>query len=223
MRGAGSGTADVDGGLDGGLPPPTDAGPPSWSCDAGDADLVVCLDFEDSLADGSSRENHADGSGLTFADGPEGRTLVLGADSTIRIAHSPSLELDRFTFSVRVWFDALPETGRVAVIDKPGYSIFVFPGGDFWCSGGGTIRAYGSGAIAPRAWVRIACVHDGETMRALVDGVEVDRAETSGSVSTTSDPLHVGEDSPTAGDQLIGRLDSLRIWRRALTDGELVE
>ena len=62
--------------------------------------------------------------------------------------------------------------------------------------------------------------YDGATVRLYVNGALVSTKTASGSIATTSLPLHIGGNSGL-GEWFQGRLDDIRVYNRALTVAEI--
>ncbi len=70
------------------------------------------------------------------------------------------------------------------------------------------------------AWIHVAATYDGETMRVYFNGVLRDSLARSGTIPVSSDPLHVGNRSPSGGTQIYlfnGKVDDLLILPYQLT------
>jgi len=110
-------------------------------------------------------------------------------------------------FSIDRWvtLDVLPAVGRVGLADKNGqFGVF---------TAGGAAAEYTG--VSAATWFHVACTHDGSTLRLYVDGRERGTA-TGPPPGFGTATLNLGEDSPSGGDQLGGRLDEVRLWTRAL-------
>jgi len=125
---------------------------------------------------------------------------------------------------------------KVTAFDKP-YQAIVTKGDTRWrlqrysntnciqfvCTGvtGGDI--HGSRNVNDGQWHHIAGVYDGTDNRIFlyVDGVEDVNQVTSGSISTNSAPVYIGENSEQRGRYFNGAIDQVRIYNKALTAPEI--
>lgn len=80
-----------------------------------------------------------------------------------------------------------------------------------------------SGDIAADTWYHVAGVYDGSTMRIYVDGVEVGSVAKTGSIDTNAAvAAAIGNQPSGAGDKgFDGKIDSVQIFSRALSQGEI--
>ncbi len=110
---------------------------------------------------------------------------------------------------------ALPTSGRMGVWDIGGqHSAWVRDGGAFTCR---SIRV--DAALRVDTWTHVACVFDGDSSKAYVDGV---LAATGSSSPGTPGPgdIRIGANSPD-GDYFEGLIDEMRIFRGVRTDAEI--
>jgi len=74
--------------------------------------------------------------------------------------------------------------------------------------------------VGTGTWTHLAATYDTFKMRVFVDGRLVAVSTQSGLVSTNANPLTLG-DRPGSGEQFTGRLDEVRILKRALSETEV--
>lgn len=89
---------------------------------------------------------------------------------------------------------------------------------------GATLRNVKSATtIVNGSWKHIVGTYDGSTMKIYVDGSLSNSASFSGSIATTSAVLGIGHDITDGGNNvhLIGAIDEVGIWSRALTSDEV--
>ncbi|MAQ15587.1 MAG: hypothetical protein CMN30_12440 [Sandaracinus sp.] len=195
---------------------PPDLGPPPY-CNGQDG-LVGCYTFDgaSAYADESGNGNDLIGNSVNPGLGAIGTALWLNGSSSLFAEDSPSLDPSaRFSVELFLWVDDLPNGGqRRGVLDKNGqFGIFLYAPDTIRCSGGGG-SAETTGIVVDR-WTHVACTHDGSTVRLYVDGDEV-ATGTGGAPGSGNAALHLGEDSPDGDDQLVGRLDEVRLWTRVV-------
>lgn len=199
-----------------------DAGPRPF-CDAADPELVGCFRFEDTTDDASGAALSISATDVGFDQGISGRAAVFTAESELRIAETAALDVGALTIEMWVRPDALPaDPARAALLDNSGqYSVFVFGGATVRCSGNGEIRL--GDVLTVGAWTHVACVHDGQSITLYIDGV----ARLTGAAGALSPAgtggSNIGSDNPGGDDDFIGRIDELRIFRRARTADEVCE
>jgi hypothetical protein len=212
---ADGGGSPVDGGgqisgSDGG---PEDAGPDALFCD----EAVACFRFE-------GETSGLEITGATVAPGRIGFGLDRDANSD---AIGPTLETVRFTggssMELFARVDALPASGRVALIDKQGQmGIFVLPGGVLTCRTSSLDLVCDGDPVAEGEWFHAACTHGPGEAVLYRDGVPCDTIASSGP-NDGAEALRLGEDSPDGGDELTGGLDEVRVFAAARTAAEVAE
>lgn len=183
-----------------------------------DPSLVLCMRFEGSVVD-EARAQIVEVTGTpAFEPGVAGTALTLDANLTVHIANGPAWTYSALSFEVWVKPAALPQAGaRAGLIDKNNsFGVFLQPNGAVTC----TMKGAASAVVAAVGqWVHIACVNDGTTTKLYADGVE--RASVpAGTVALTPDLAAIGSNSPS-GSPFVGALDSLRLFARARTPGEI--
>lgn len=199
-------------------PTPT-AGP---FCDPADADLGACYRFESNGADESQYVVNAALTSVAFAPFNNGDAAELSAGSGIEVADSIVWDGPELTVEMFVRADSLPATGRAGLLDKDGQmGIFLRPDGRIYCVSGGVGLVTTTNAIATAVWTHVACVIAPTTIALHLDGVLDAAAIPTGGIGANGGPIRVGEDSPSGNDQLLGGVDSLRVWRRARTVAEI--
>ncbi len=226
-----SGATGVDAGdkddPDGGAPQPA-------LCD--EPDLVLCLTFDDgTAANGVGNGLEADlARDLTSAVGVVGKAGGFSATTAVHFPEDARLDLTALTVEGFVWLDAPPAPGgRSVVLDNDGQYGMVLrqvnpPGPTperpfVTCHANGEVRAATPTELG--RWYHVACVHDGEGLTIYVDGEVAGDAnqETPRTDRTNGTAIgQNGDNSPsTVAEPLIGRIDEVRIWSRALSPAEI--
>ena len=191
-------------------------------CDAADADLGACYRFESNGVDESQYAVNATLTAVAFAPFNGGDAVELFAGSGIEVADSNVWDGPGLTVEMFVRADSLPATGRVGLLDKDGQmGIFLRPDGRIYCVSGGVGLVTTTSAIATAVWTHVACVIAPATIELHLDGVLDAATIPTGAIGANGGPIRIGEESPTGNDQLLGGLDSLRVWRRARTVAEI--
>lgn len=94
--------------------------------------------------------------------------------------------------------------------------------GIFWLGFGDsntTLHSYSIPAVDSR-WVHVAFTYDGSFVRGYVDGMEHGSWPDTMNLVARSQPLHIGADA-AYGQALLGRIDDVRIFARALDAAEV--
>ena len=217
--------------------------PPQVTCTTSDSTLALCLELEDEgtavAIDGSGKNHDAQVVGATAftRDVPAtSRALTLSSISSMMVADSPDFDLQTLTISAWVRRTALPannqrfgvvDVGRkqaALAIDAAGKVVcMVRTAADIWIGTGG--------ATAVNEWSLVACTFADDELCMYVfkngsatptvqcgftDGAPLDLSIASGGAigalfDTSNQPV----------SKLIGAIDSIRIYKRALTAGEL--
>lgn len=82
-------------------------------------------------------------------------------------------------------------------------------------------RQLNAGSHLPsNTWTHLAATYDGSRQRLYVNGAQCSRSR-SGSLETSTNPLHIGGSPVWAGQFFQGRVDEVRIYNRALSQMEL--
>lgn len=200
-RDAGEADAGVLDPIDAGVVP--DAG--ERLCD--EPDLVLCLDFEDTLADGSpSSLSPSEATEIRFAPGKHGRALELTDATVLRFDHAPALEVSTATVEAWVYRDVLSFGDDTVFDDEARFSMTIEQGGTLRCAGGPTSARGGTVPIA--TWTHVACTFDGTSIAAWVDGAK--KAAAKGAPATNA------ETGAAVGAGFVGKIDALRVFSRAL-------
>jgi hypothetical protein len=183
------------------------------------ADLVACFGFDGNAVDGSNLRTALMASdSVTFpSNGRENQAvrLTLSPKSNIRFPFKQFLNTNKAT--IEMWFrpETLASGGRTLLVDMDGrFGVIIESDATIHCrSIAATTKAKAG------TWTHVACVNDGATMTAYVNGV----AEASGSntLGTTADWVGIGQDSTSGNDNFDGMIDNLRFWSEARTPAEV--
>jgi hypothetical protein len=181
------------------------------------SDLLLCLAFDDTAADGSPSALTVNATNLTFAAGKHG--------SAGRFALSPKTDVQIPAYqgfntpiaTVEFWINpaSFPSTGQMLVVDMDGrFGVYLNADRTVSCR---TFPLVSKSTIGQ--WMHIACVNDGTTMYAYANG----KLEASGAnqLGNTSNFIAIGQDSPSGDRSFDGLLDTLRIWKSARSATEV--
>ncbi len=192
-------------------------------CDPADPDLLLCLRFEDNLADQSGKPHTVQGL-AQFVDGANGRALDLGASELLASGDSAAFVVSRFT--VEAWL-----RGAVASTQGPALlfqatdivSLWVEPSGLVVCQLGGAMGSKVSATPSPAGltWKSLACTYDGTELAIFANGfVAGSRNVGAWTPSTSAAHVYMVERLGFSAWQS-GHLDNVRFWRRRLSPRQL--
>ncbi|PHQ48199.1 laminin G [Streptomyces cinnamoneus] len=159
-----------------------------------------------------------------------------GKDSAVRVPYRPSLPLGTRDFTAVLWFRYRAGRGeqpflwmggmggapQVALRGEPGERRIA--GQVTAVTGAGparTVTVRSAGAYDDGKWHQLALRRTGDQVTLTVDGVSTVAPGVPGTVARNSTfGVHVGQ-KPDGRASLTGDLDEVRVYGRALTDGEL--
>ncbi len=223
---------------------PSDTSEGSSTGETVDPDLVLWLEFEDS-ADPTIPDSSplmSDGvcdSSVCPVTGPGaiGQGAVFdGVDDLITVPHGPHFEtFDGLTVATWLWID-LPPTTHWALVTKPvgidiqnSWELYFFTSVAAEAFLRFNMHSEGVGhiAVAPtliptETWVHVAATWDGALSTLWIDGEPVADVM-SPTIDIDDHPIHIGADKDQGEllGYLLGALDDVRIYRRALTEDEI--
>ncbi len=98
-------------------------------------------------------------------------------------------------------------------------------GGPLVPAGGATVddtisKTWGTRSVPVNRWSYVAVTYDGATLRMYVDGEQVSSRPSAGAIQASDDPLWIGGNRPY-GEHFDGEIDEVRVYDRALTQGEI--
>lgn len=189
------------------------------------ADLVHCFLLDGTLDDGVETTDLS--GSVNFVPGI--RDLAAGFTSTTGPVVLPGSAGDPFTPPVTMELtfrvDEVPAT-RAALIDQNGvFGAFAYP-----TSGSGelelrvttTSRRVGIDRISLGEWHHLVMVSAPGALTVYLDGIAASDVGAT-TAPGNAGPLHLGSDSPDGSDRLVGALDALRVWGRALDEAESLQ
>jgi len=199
--------------------------------DPGAEGLVAYYAFENDANDSSGNEIHGTLVGdAGFAEGPAGYGVALNLDGDgdyVDCGLNPMLDItEQITFTY--WMKA-------AALDK-GWNTVLSRGDDSWRSSragednfmeaavGGTSGNYlfGVTLVDDDKWHHVGAVYDGATFSFYVDGKLDSSEESTGSITISSYPLYIGNNSQNTDREWTGLIDEVTIYDRALSDLEVM-
>lgn len=187
--------------------------------------------------DGSPAQNHGtlNGSVTQTADGKFDKAAVFDGDGWITVPDSDSLDAStELTLSAWVNFGYVGGgyspgiiSKRLGFNDNTAYALFLWDQNKVWVDVDYETDRFGSSAVfETNRWYHLAVVYDGkaqtaERVRLYVDGnLDTIASETSGEIPAYGCDLEVGR-LVNGGHTMIGMIDEVAVWRRALGADEI--
>jgi hypothetical protein len=200
---------------------------------AGATGLVAAYGFNEgtgtTTADVSGNGNTAMLGGATWTtQGRFGAALAFNGASFATIADAAVLDLGT-GMTLEAWVYPTSGSNWQAVLlkEQPGglvYGLYAgssaagVPGGYVYTSG--ELGLEGTAALPVNTWSHLAVTHDGSTLRLYVNGTQVVSRTAAGSLVTSKGALRLGGNQ-VWGDYFQGRIDEVRVYRRALGTAEI--
>ncbi len=152
-----------------------------------------------------------------------------GSTSYVEVAHNALLNMtSRFTVMAWINPNAIgPDALKTIVSKDENFEFHLTNTGEinwWWQNAGGTaqqITTTGAGITAGGGWYHIAVVYAPGAQTIYVNGVSRGTGTFTGGLFTNTDPLQVGSDQGLAGRFFDGQIDEVRVFRHALTAGEV--
>jgi fibronectin type 3 domain-containing protein len=150
-----------------------------------------------------------------------------GTNSSVRVASSMSLNLaTAMTLSAWVRPSASQNGWRTIVQRQPDtYLLHASSTSALRPAGGGTLGGSvevltGPAAIPVSTWTHVAMTYDGAMLRLYVNGTQVAARAAAGAIQSVANPLWIGGNQPY-GEYFQGLIDEVRVYNRALTQGDI--
>ncbi|KIG14233.1 Multiple EGF-like-domain protein 3 precursor [Enhygromyxa salina] len=197
---------------------------------ANDQSLIACYQFEtaDQVVDGSTHANHGFAAKLGLGVGVSGMALECATSEAVQVPDSASLDVkSAVTMAMWVHPQTVPQFGRDVWFDNSGqYGMMFDANVGFVCrilTNHGTSQiGVDAGVVPPGEWSHIACTYDGAMTRLYANGLSLATLSTTGVMLTGSaEPVAIGSNSPLFNERCTGKIDSLLIYDRALSDAEI--
>ena len=204
----------------------------SWAVPAG---LVAAYTFAEgtgtTTADVSGNGNAGTLAGGTAwsAAGRFGRALSFdGVNDLVSVADAASLDLTT-GMTIEAWVNPVALSGwrTVALKAVPGglsYALYAHDGAPRPAgtvnTGGSDLSAIGTAALPLNTWTHLAVTFGSGTLRLYVNGVLIGTRAVAGSLTTSANVLTIGGNGVWS-EWFGGLIDEVRIYNRALTQGEI--
>jgi hypothetical protein len=194
--------------------------------------LVAAYGFEESSSttanDASGKSNPGTIREATHAAGKFGQALSFdGVNDWVAVPDSNSLDLTS-AMTLEAWVNPNTITGWRTVMLKEQPTGLVYgiyantdtnrPSAHAYTSSEFDTR--GTAQVALNTWTHVAATYDGATLRFYVNGTQVSSKALTGSMITSTSPLHIGGNG-VWGEWFKGLIDEVRIYRRALSASEI--
>ena len=166
------------------------------------------------------------GAGSTWTLGKWGMAVELtGAGDAVAVAAANSVFLNVPLVTATAWIYKAPGTAGLQTIvskfasDGGGYRLALDAGAGTLLGSahiaGADITVTGDTLIPDNTWTHVGLVYDGTQLRLFVDGVaETDVGNAVGTIDDSTVDISVG-------NEFVGRIDELQVYRRALSDSEI--
>jgi hypothetical protein len=157
-----------------------------------------------------------------YVAGQEGSAVRLTSTSVITVPDGAAFDVTRLTIAAWVRLDAAPLAGDRAMVfdNNEQWAFFVHTQG-VGCTGAGKTLTPGTGLLLGR-WYHVACVYNGSTLAAFLDGVKLEEL-TAGTLDVMgSGGARIGANIPDNNNltrQLfVGSIDDLQLYDAAFDD-----
>jgi hypothetical protein len=201
-----------------------------------DADLKLCIDFEDpatSPTDGSGKGHHpVVVAGLTTLDRDAELAVEMSASSKIQIAEHADFDItSKLTVSMWVNSAVRPAAGSTYwLLDNNNqYSMSIQPDGSVRCGlGPDTVDSATELNVVADGWHQVACTYDGNVLKVYIDGWVAGCESVGRAIATTGmEGLSIGSNigasvsGPVFSDRFVGGLDNVQVFSRTWSSAEL--
>ena len=178
-------------------------------------------------ASGQGNTGTISGATRTLAGKFGGALSFNGTSAWVTVADAASLDLST-GMTIEAWVQPSSVTGWRTVVLKEapnGLAYSLYSGNNALQPAGyvhptADIGVNGTAAMVVNTWTHLAVTYDGQTLRMLVNGVEVNAEPAPGGTVTSDGILRIGGNA-FWGEYFRGIIDEVRIYNRALTAAEV--
>jgi lipopolysaccharide export system protein LptA len=122
------------------------------------------------------------------------------------------------------WVAAVSKDNTASTANDISYALYAADGTNappalHLLLGGSDVGVEGTSVLSLNTWTFLSGTYDGSTMRLYVNGTQVASKSRSGTITTTTDPLHIGGDWDS--EMFTGVIDNVRIYNTALTQAQI--
>ena len=190
--------------------------------DALSACFLFDVDDPAAVIDQSPQANPVTIVGGALVASPWNRAFAFDADTQLAFdCPTECLGGEQVTFEAWVRVDQAPAS-RSGIVDHNGLlGAFVTDALALRCNSQG--GAAEGGSIPLAAWTHVACVADGEVLRAYLDGEVVAERDINPLTPVGEPTLVLGNDSPSFAAPLLGALDRVRVWDTARSSEQVAQ
>jgi glucose/arabinose dehydrogenase/chitodextrinase len=192
-----------------------------FSFDAGSGSSVVDVS-------GSGNTGSVVGASWSSVGRYGGAMSFNGSSSVVQVPASASLGLSG-AMTLSAWIDpAVSQSGWRTIVQRQVDAYFLNASNDTGplrpsggASLGGSVQWIGGPSSSPvGSWTHVALTYDGSMLRLYVNATQVASAAASGAIQASSSPLWIGGNQPY-GEYFNGLIDDVRVYNRALSQGEI--
>jgi hypothetical protein len=122
------------------------------------------------------------------------------------------------------WVAAVAKDNTASSANDISYALYAASGANtppalHLLLGGSDVGVQGASVLPLNTWTFLSGSYDGSTMKLYVNGALVASKSVSGTIKTTTDPLHIGGDWDS--EMFTGVIDNVRIYNIALTQSQI--
>lgn len=195
------------------------------------AKLIAQYNFEEtsgnSVLDSSGSNNNGSADSAERVAGKVGQALHMN-NNVVTIPNSSSLTTTAKQITVMAWVNR-EVTKNVGLVNHAYPDLFLgFHGTQFkwqFRNAQGVYAACYAGEAPLGEWFHVVGTYDGQVARLYVNGVEICTDEHTGDIPMAASPWTIGAiplSGNVNGDALIGTVDDVRIYDKALTESAIV-
>ena len=196
-----------------------------WLLNEGSGKVVV-----DMSGNGHDGEVVQGDGNAEWVAGKFNKGLDLQVGGHVVIPHHDSLNLEEFTISIWVKVPQVLDTyqfvvGKEAWPDR-NYSMWILPGVmtfGYSTPGAAQDLQVASADVVDNQWHHVVGTFDGTKLVSYVDGVLSQQRDSAEKPATCNAPIKIGVQPPDANGPLTGAVDEFALFRRGLTEDEVLE
>jgi len=186
----------------------------------GTATNMTTTGQDDSATSGWTANNRKWGAGALMLD---------GSNDYVNVPNHSDLQITN-NLTVSAWIKTNGSTGNTQCIIRKNYNYWLgVINGSYTTIGANVYTTSWDGTSFTKPpsyfeddWHHIAMTYDGSTLKLYLDGKLDNSKNISGTLNTTSQPLHIGSASWTTAEYYKGLIDSASIYNRVLSEEEIL-